>query len=131
VASAGVFVITQCMEDGRGGSGCSFARFPDLASLVRHLTSGEYMGNFCDGEGDKGFTTLTKVGSQVAYRVVVDPDPVGFVTRCMAYLAGRQGANVPETSIGLPVPVPGFVKPDTFCIVSTLPYAVVQHRVRV
>ena len=29
------------MEDGRGGSCCSFARFPELASFVMHLTSGE------------------------------------------------------------------------------------------
>jgi len=131
VASAGEFIIIQCVEDGRGGSCCGFARFTELASFVMHLTGGEYMGNLCDGEGDKGFTTLTKVGSQVAYGLVVDPDPVRFVTRCMTYLAGRQGANVPETSIGLSVPVSGFVKPDTFCIVTTLPYAVIHRRVGV
>ena len=81
---------------------------------------------FCDGEGDKGFTALTKVGSRIAYEAVMDPDPIRFISRCVTYIAGRQDANVPETSVGLSMPVSGFTKPDTFDIVLTLSYAVVQ-----
>lgn len=80
---------------------------------------------FCDSESQKGFTTLTKV-SLVAYVPVVEPDPVRFVSGSMSHFAGRQHANVPETSIGLSMPVPGFIKPGTFCIVSTLPDAAIH-----
>jgi hypothetical protein len=79
------------------------------------------------GESQEGFTTLTKIGSCVAYVVVVDPDPVGFVSGRVTHLVGRQGANVSKASVGLTMPVTGFMKPDTFCIVSTLPDPVIEH----
>jgi hypothetical protein len=36
---------THCVEECRSGGGCGFARFPELASFVMHLTSGEYVRN--------------------------------------------------------------------------------------
>jgi hypothetical protein len=61
----------------------------------------------------------------------VNPDPIGFVGGCVAYLAGGEGTNVPKSPIGLLMPVSGFLEPDTFCIVLTLPNAVIEGRVRV
>ena len=81
---------------------------------------------FCDGEGDEGFTPLAVIGSRLAHGAIVDPDPIRFVSGCMAHIAGRQVANVPEASIGLLMPMSGFAKPDTFCIVLSLSNAMVQ-----
>ena len=80
---------------------------------------------FGNGEGQKSFPTLAKVGSHVAHGAIVDPDPVRFVSGRVAYFSGRQIANVAETSIGLSMPVSGFTKSGTFHIVTTLPNAVV------
>ena len=81
---------------------------------------------FCDGESDKCFAALTKVGSQIAYGAIVDPYPVRFVSGCVTYIARRQGANVSEAAVGLSMPVSGFMKADTLCIVKTLPNALIQ-----
>jgi len=105
------------MEDRGSSSSRSFARFPELASFMMHLTTREDVRDFCDGKGDEGFTTLTKVGSQVAYGAVVDPYPIRFVSSCMTYITRRQGANVSEAPVGLPMPVSGFTKPDSLYIV--------------
>jgi hypothetical protein len=85
---------------------------------------------FCDGEGDKGFTAMTVVGPRVAHETVVDPDPVRFVSGCVACIAGRQGTNVSEASVGLLMPVPSFVESHTFHIVLALPNTVVQGTVK-
>jgi len=89
VTSARISFVAQGMEDGRGGSCCGFAGFPDLPSFVMYLTDGEYVGHLCDGDGDKGLTALAVVGSQIAYGTIVDPDPVRLVGGCIAYIAGR------------------------------------------
>jgi len=59
----------------------------------------------------------------------VHPDSVRTVSGCMAYAARGTGANVPRTSVNLLVPVLGFLKPDTSCIVLTLLKAVIQDAV--
>ena len=82
---------------------------------------------FCDGKGDKSFATLTKVGSHIAYVVVVDPYPIRFISGCVTDITRRQGTNFAEAPIGLSMPVSGFTEPDTLCIVSALPNAVVHN----
>jgi hypothetical protein len=82
---------------------------------------------FCDSERHEGFPTLTKVGSCVGYVAVMNPDPVGLVSGCVSYFPRRQGANVPEASIGLSMPVSGFIEPYTLRIVSTLSNAVIER----
>ena len=91
----------------------------DVAVIVTSLT-------FCNGERHEGFATLTKVGSCIGYVAVVNPDPVRFVSGCVSYFSRRQGADVPEASIGLSMPVSGLVKPYALRIVSTLPNAVIH-----
>ena len=44
----------------------------------------------------------------------------------MAYIARRHDTNVSEAPVGLPMPVSGFMKSDTLCIVQTLSNAVIQ-----
>jgi hypothetical protein len=89
VTSAGIPFIAQCVEDGGCSSCCGFAGFPELSSFVTHLTDREDVGNLCDSERDESFTALTIVRTLIAYGPIVDPDPVGLVGGCVAYLAGR------------------------------------------
>lgn len=56
----------------------------------------------------------------------MDPDAVRFVSSCVTYITGRQGANVPEASVGLSVPVPGLTSPNAFCVVLSLPNTMIQ-----
>lgn len=131
VASARIPIISQCMEDGGGGSCRRFAGFPELSSFVMNLTNREYMGDLCDGEGDKSFTALAVVRSQIAYGPIMDPDPIRFVGGGVANIAGRYASNVPEAPVGLLMPVSGFLEVHAFCIVLTLPNAVIQGRIRI
>jgi len=119
------------VEDGGSGSRSGFARFPELASLVMHLTAREDVGNFCDGKGYEGFAALTGVGSEVADGAVVDPYSVCLVCSCVTHLARRQGANVSKASVGLSVPVSGLIATDALCVVYSLPNAMVQRRIRI
>ena len=84
---------------------------------------------FSNGEGDESFAALTMVGSHFAYGAMVDPDPVRFVSGRVTDIAGRHVANVSESTVGLSMPVSGFTKPNTFCIVLTLPNTVIQDSV--
>ena len=59
----------------------------------------------------------------------MNPNPVCFIGGCVAHIAGSEGTNVPKSPIGLLMPVSGFLKPDTFCIVLTLPNAVIEGTV--
>lgn len=113
------------MEDCGGSGRRSFTCFPVPTSFVVHLNARENVGDFGNGQGQKSFSTLAKVGSQVAYSAIVDPDPVRFVSGRVAYFSGRQTANVAKASIGLSMPVSGFMKSDTLHIGTTLPNAVV------
>jgi len=80
---------------------------------------------FCDGEGDEGFTALTKIGPQIMHGAVVDPYPGCLVSGCMTHTTGRQGTNVSKATVGLSVPLSGFMKSNAFCIVSTFPDAMI------
>ena len=84
---------------------------------------------FCDGDSDESFTAETIVGSHLAYGAIVDPDPVRFVSGCVTDIARSQGADVPEASVGLSMPVSGFAEPDAFCLVLSLPNAMIQSPV--
>lgn len=83
----------------------------------------------CDGEGDKSFAALAVVRSQIAYGPIMDPYPISFVGGGVAYIAGRDVSNVREAPVGLLMPVSGFLEVDAFCIVLTLPNAVIQGTV--
>lgn len=59
----------------------------------------------------------------------MDPDTISLVGGRVANFAGSQGTNVPEASVGLVMPMFGFLRRGTFCIVLTLPNTVVQGTV--
>lgn len=119
------------MENCGGSGSCGLTCFPELASLVVHLTVRENVGDFCDSESHEGFATLTRVGSQVVYVAVVDPNSVRFVSGRVSHLAGRQETWVAEASVGLSMPVSGFTKSNTLCIISALSDAMIESGIRI
>lgn len=81
---------------------------------------------FRNGEGHEGLSALTKVSSGIVHAIIMDPDPVRFVSSRMTYVAGVQGADVCEASIDLSVETPGLVEPDSLGIVLTLLDTVIE-----